>query len=49
MPTDFFPYTGAKNLHRTKGIGECLGQEAGEGGLESRGRVERIGDVQRGN
>jgi hypothetical protein len=30
-------------------IGECLGQEAGVGGLGSRGRVERIGDFWRGN
>ena len=29
-------------------IGECLGQEAGVGGLVSRGRGERIGDFQRG-
>jgi hypothetical protein len=31
------------------GIGECLGQEAGVGGLGSRERRERIGDFQRGN
>ena len=30
-------------------IGECQGQEAGVGGLESRGRGEGIGDFQRGN
>jgi hypothetical protein len=30
-------------------IGECQGQEAGVGGLESRGRGERIGDFHKGN
>jgi hypothetical protein len=30
-------------------IGECQGQEAGVGGLGSRGRAERIGDFWRGN
>ena len=30
-------------------IGECLGQEAGVGRLENRGRGDRIGDFQRGN
>ena len=30
-------------------IGECLGQEAGVGGLVSRGSREGIGDFQRGN
>ena len=30
-------------------IGECLRQETGVGGLESRRRGERIGDFQRGN
>ena len=30
-------------------IGECQGQEAGVGGLVSRGREERIGSFQRGN
>ena len=30
-------------------IGECLGQEAGVGGLVSRGRRKGIGDFQRGN
>jgi hypothetical protein len=30
-------------------VGECLGQEAGVGGLGSRGSVERIGDFQGGN
>jgi hypothetical protein len=30
-------------------IGECQGQEAGMGGLGSRGRRERIGDFWRGN
>ena len=30
-------------------IGECQGQEAGVGGLGSRGREEGIGDFQRGN
>jgi hypothetical protein len=30
-------------------IGECQGQEAGVGGLGSRGRWERIRDFQRGN
>jgi hypothetical protein len=30
-------------------IGECLGQEAGMGGLENRGRGERIRYFQRGN
>ena len=29
--------------------GKYLGQEAGVGGLGSRGRGERIGDFQRGN
>jgi hypothetical protein len=29
--------------------GECLSQEAGVGGLGSRGREERIGDFWRGN
>jgi len=28
-------------------IGECQGQEAGVGGLESRGRGEGLGDFQR--
>jgi hypothetical protein len=31
------------------GIGECQDQEAGVGGLVSRGRGERIGDFRRGN
>jgi hypothetical protein len=30
-------------------IGEFLGQEAGVGGLGTRGSRERIGDFQRGN
>ena len=30
-------------------IGECQGQEAGVGGLVSRGRRERIGDFRRVN
>jgi hypothetical protein len=30
-------------------IGECLGQEAGVGGLGSRGRGDGIGDFWRGN
>jgi hypothetical protein len=30
-------------------IGKCLGQEAGVGGVGSRGMGERIGDFQRGN
>jgi hypothetical protein len=30
-------------------IGECQGQEAGMGGLRSRGMREGIGDFQRGN
>jgi hypothetical protein len=30
-------------------IGECLGQEAGVGGLGNRGMGEKIGDFQRGN
>jgi hypothetical protein len=30
-------------------IGECLGQEAGVGGLRNRGRGDRIGDFWRGN
>jgi hypothetical protein len=30
-------------------IGECQGQEAGVGGLGSRGRWEEIGNFQRGN
>jgi hypothetical protein len=30
-------------------IRECLGQEAGVGGLGNRGRGDRIGDFQRGN
>jgi hypothetical protein len=30
-------------------IGECQGQEAGVGGLESRGKWEEIGDFWRGN
>jgi hypothetical protein len=30
-------------------IGECLGQEAGVGGLGSRGRGERIGDFLKRN
>jgi hypothetical protein len=30
-------------------IGECQGQEAGVGGLGSRGREERIGNFQREN
>jgi hypothetical protein len=30
-------------------IGECLGQEAGVGGLVSRGRGKGIGDFQREN
>jgi hypothetical protein len=30
-------------------IGDCLGQEVGVGGLESRGSGESIGDFQRGN
>jgi hypothetical protein len=29
-------------------VGECQGQEVGEGGLVSRGRRERIGGFQRG-
>jgi hypothetical protein len=30
-------------------IGECQGQEAGVGGVGSRGRRVEIGDFQRGN
>jgi hypothetical protein len=30
-------------------IGECQGQEAGEGGLGSRGRVKGMGEFWRGN
>jgi hypothetical protein len=30
-------------------VGECQGQEAGVGGLVSRGRMDRIGDFQREN
>jgi hypothetical protein len=30
-------------------IGECQGQEAGVGGVGSRGKEEEIGDFQRGN
>jgi hypothetical protein len=30
-------------------IEECLGQEAGVGGLVSRGREEGVGDFRRGN
>ena len=30
-------------------IGDCQGQVAGVGGLESRGRGEGIGDFRRGN
>jgi hypothetical protein len=30
-------------------IRECMGQEAGVGGLVSRGREERIRDFRRGN
>jgi hypothetical protein len=30
-------------------IGECQGQEAGVGGLGSKGRGEEIGDFRRGN
>jgi hypothetical protein len=37
----------AKDLCPSKG--ECHGQETGVGGLGSRGRVEGIGDFQRGN
>jgi hypothetical protein len=47
------PSMGGKALGPVKAlcpsVGECLGQEAGVGGLGSRGSVERIGDFQGGN